>query len=297
MLELIQIWMRWWKHIAIFCVVAGVLSALVSMPAIMPPYYSARMLFYPANPAASDRAALFREEGTLIDYFGGKEDVNRFLSIANSSALVNFMVDSFQLKQHYDIDDAGSFYVNREFRGNYKAMKNDLGAIEVSIEDQDPVLTAAMVKAAVAYIDQSNRAILKENKEKTLEIFRNDYEKSNQELGVLADSLSKLKKIYPVSYDSEGNLLGDEKVRLLAAQVKNLTKNVNQLSTMINQYQVSLSDNFTTMHVIEEASVPEKKIKPVRWMIVLGTLMGAFVLATLATITIEMFKRAERNAI
>jgi hypothetical protein len=67
----------------------------------------------------------------VVDNFGSKDDVNRFISIANSKELIKFMVDSFKLRAHYNIEEPGYYYVSREFSGNYKAIKNDLGAIEL----------------------------------------------------------------------------------------------------------------------------------------------------------------------
>jgi capsular polysaccharide biosynthesis protein len=296
MLELLQIWIRWWKQIAVFTVLAMLLSIVLSIPAIMPPYYASKMIFYPSNPAASDRTVLFKEDGIMLDYFGGKDDINRFLAIANSSALVGFIVDSFQLREHYNIDEAGYFYVAREFRGNYKAIKNTLGAIEVEILDTDPILAAKMVKAAVIYIDAANRKMLNDNKQKTLDVLLNEYDIKKSRLELLADSLSVLKKTNPYSYDKDGNLIGAEKLRLLDATVKNLTNDVNQLLTMANQFEVSLADNYTSLHVVEDAAIPERKTKPVRWMIVLATLVGAFITATLTVIIIELIRHARDTA-
>lgn len=296
MLELIQTWLKWWKQIAIFCIIAILLSVVLSMPAIMPPYYSSKMVFYPTNPAASDRAVLFREEGGTVDYFGGKEDINRFLAIANSPGLVGFMVDSFDLRTHYEIKEPGYFYVGREFKGNYKAIKNALGAIEVEILDTDPELAAKMVSAAVGYIDRARREMLKENKLKTLEVLKDEYERKTAHLLELADSLTVMKQNSIFSYDKEGNIFGNEKLRLLNATVKNLTDDVNQLMTMANQFEVSLAENFTSLLIVEEAAIAEKKTKPVRWLIVLATAVTAFVASTITVIIIELIRHARDSA-
>jgi uncharacterized protein involved in exopolysaccharide biosynthesis len=296
MLELIQIWLRWWKQIAAVTILAIVLSVVFSMPYFMPPYFASKMVFYPSNPAASDRTVLFKEDGIMLDYFGGKDDINRFLAIANSSALVGFIVDSFKLREHYDIDEPGYFYVNREFRGNYKAIKNTLGAIEIEILDTNPELAAQMLKAAVNYIDAANRKMLNDNKQKTLDVLISEYENKKNRLEILADSLSALKKQNSYSYDKDGNLMGSEKLRLLDATVRNLTGDVNQLLTMANQFEVSLAENYTSLHIVEDAAVPERKTKPVRWIIVLATLVGAFITSTITVIIIELIRHARDTA-
>lgn len=292
MLELFQIWLRWWKHIAIFCTAAVIISIIVSMPVFMPPYYASQMVFYPFNPASSDRSVLFKEDGTLIDYFGGKDETNRFLSIANSSGLVSYMVNTFQLKEHYKIEEPGFYYVAREFRGNYKAIKNSLGAIELQIYDTDPVLAAEMVKAAVQYIENADKSLLIGNRKKSLNALKTEYVSKKDMLEVLADSLNTMKIGANIRYDKDGNILGDEKIRLMDQIVKKLTLNVNELLTITNQFEVSLSEKLTEIHVIEAASVAEKKSRPVRWLIVLATAIGSFIAATIVVVIIELLRHA-----
>lgn len=292
MLELIQIWLKWWKQIAIFCTVAILVSVIVSMPVFMPPHYMSKMVFYPYNPASSDRSVLFNEDGTLIDYFGGKDETNRFLSIANSSGLVAYMVDSFNLREHYKIKEPGFYYVARKFRGNYKAIKNEFQSIEVKIYDTDPVLAAEMVKAAVKYMENADKALIINNRKKSLNALQKEYDEKKTRLETLADSLNIMKKKANIRYDKDGNIIGDEQVRLMDQIVKKLTLNVNEMLSITNQFEVSLSEKLTEIHVIEDAGVAEKKSKPVRWLIVLATAIGAFAAATVAVVIIEILRNA-----
>jgi len=294
MLELIQYWLKWWKQIAVFCAIAIVLSVIISMPVFMKPYYSSRMVFYPANPANSDRSVLFSDGNVLTDNFGSKDDINRFLAIANSKELVKYMVDSFKLREHYnDIEDPGYYYVGREFSSNYKAIRNDLGAIEMEILDTDPELAAKMVRTAVQYVDHSYRNMLSANKRTTHGIMNSELHRKSKELSIMADSLSKLKKSSSYFYDKDGNLIGDERLRMLDAAFQNLSMDVNSLFTITSQYEVSLAEKYPSIHIVEDAAVAEKKVKPVRWLIVLATGLGAFIAATLAIIIIELVKHAK----
>ncbi|MCO5232232.1 MAG: hypothetical protein LC105_01300 [Chitinophagales bacterium] len=293
MLELIQYWMKWWKHIAIFCGTAILLSIIITTPAIMHPYYQSKMVFYPANPATNDRGVLFSEGSTVVDNFGSKDDINRFLAIANSKELTKFMVDSFNLRKHYGIKEKGYYYVGREFSSNYKAIRNDLGAIELKILDTDPELAAKMVKAAVNQIDKSYRLILSENKKTTYEILNNEAEWAGRKLRALADSLNQAKKGAVFSYDKDGNLLGEEKLRMLDKEFQNQNAYIGTLYSISNQFNISMSDRYPTIYVVEDASIAEKKTKPVRWLIVLFTAIGSFLAATIVIILLELLKHAK----
>lgn len=293
MLDLIQYWLKWWKHILIFCGIAILLSIVMTLPVIMKPYYQSKMIFYPANPAVNDRSVLFNDGNVLVDNFGSKDDINRFLAIANSKELTKFMVDSFNLIEHYDIEDKGYYYVGRQFSSNYKAIRNDLGAIELQILDTDPVLAAKMVKTAVAYIDKAYRTILSENKKTTYNVLRNEAEIKSQELNILADSLNKMKKGSTYFYDKDGNLIGEEKLRMLDEAFQNLNIYVNNLYSITNQFGISMDEKYPTIYVVEDATVAEKKTKPVRWLIVLSCAIGSFIAATVAITLIELLKHVK----
>lgn len=295
MLDLLQYWLKWWKHILIFCGVSILLSIIITHPAIMKPYYQSKVVFYPANPAVNDRSVLFNEGNVIVDNFGSKDDINRFLSIANSKELVLFMVDSFNLRQHYGLDEEGYFYVERHFRGNYKAIRNDLGAVELQLLDTDPVLAAKMVKTALTQIDKIFRQILSENKRTTYQVLKNEAEWETRHLKKLADSLNTLKKTSVYHYDKDGNLIGDEKLRMLDKQFQNTNAYVSTLYSISNQFGISMSEEYPTIYIVEDASVAEKKVKPVRWFIVLATAFGSFVAATIVIILMELLKHVQLN--
>ncbi|HUH74323.1 MAG TPA: hypothetical protein VLZ75_07930 [Chitinophagales bacterium] len=259
----------------------------------MKPYYVSKMTFYPANPAANDRTVMFNVGNVVVDNFGSKDDVNRFLSIANSKELNKFMVDSFKLREHYRIKEPGYYYVGREFSGNYKAIKNDLGAIELQIYDTDPELAALMAKTAVSQIDRIYRQILSENKKSTFEVLSNEAEWEGRALRKLADQLDSMKKEVTYYYDKDGNIIGDENLRMLDKEFQNLNTYVSTLFSISNQYGLSMSEKYPSIYVIEEASVAEKKAKPIRWLIVLCTAIGSFVVATAVIVFIELIEHVK----
>lgn len=57
------------------------------------------------------------------------------------------------------------------------------------------------------------------------------------------------------------------------------------------QYKATINSSVPTVYVLEKAFKAERKSKPIRWLIVVGTLIGSFVLTSLAILLIERFKR------
>ncbi|HQV77865.1 MAG TPA: hypothetical protein PLJ42_04060 [Chitinophagales bacterium] len=262
MLDIVQIVLKWKKQIFIFCVFSIIASIILSMPFIMHPYYKSKQIFYLSNPISTDRAALFNEkEVGGVSIFGGKEDINRFLSILNSEVVISSIIKNNDLTKHYNIEGdniaLSHFYTQKEFSSNFKAIRNDLGAIEVSILDTDAKLAAKMVQEIVQLSDSIYRTILSENKSIILNLL--DKQIDNKQTQTL-------------------NIASAEELQ--------------KLITIRDQYAVSSSAAFKTTFTVEEAVPAVKKEKPVRWMIVLGTALCSFFMATFIAILIELFKHA-----
>lgn len=270
MIELIDILLKWKKHILLFCGFCILASIIVTFPFIMPPYYKSQMIFFPANPQSTDRAILFNQkEGGSVSQFGSKDDVNRFISIAMSNELISLITKKYELGKHYEIKartpELFDYYTKREFVSNYKVLRNDEGAIEVTILDQDPKLAAEMVREVVDRSNEIYRAMVRENKTHVLE-----------QLQSLIDE--KMKAI--------GGSSGFEK--------ETLSGNLAELSALRDQYAVATSQDYRSIYVVEYPSPAVKKEKPVRWVIVLSTAILSFAFATLLAIIIELYKNADQ---
>lgn len=283
MLELLTIIYRWKWHIAIICGLALLASIIFSGPKFLPPYFESTSIFYPSNPAATDRATLFSETGTerQVSYFGTKSDLNRMLTLANSAGLANYIIQKHDLVNHYDVDANNPkhmFYVAREFRGNYEAIKTERDALLVRIYDQDPTKAANMVNDVVKYIDDTNNAMIREGKTKTLAIF---------------DKELKAKKKELVEYQANRNNVLSA---VYTEKVIALNEEIAKLQTLYDQYKVSADEGFTSIYLVETASPALTKSKPVRWMIVALTGLASFFISILLAIFLEKFKEIKENA-
>src|SRR5438094_523245 len=99
----LRIILKWKKHILVLTVIAGIAAAFFSI-FVMDEWFLSYSTFYPVNQSLGDRTAIFGNEQTQMEYFGGKADVNRVLTIANSVPIIDFVIDSFKLAEHYDVN-------------------------------------------------------------------------------------------------------------------------------------------------------------------------------------------------
>lgn len=267
MLEILKIVLQWKKQILLFTAVAAIASIVITMPFIMPPYYKSVTIFYLSNPTSTDRSALFNEkEVSNINMFGGKEDINRFITILNSSPVSLAVIHKYNLGKHYKIEadnnELFTFYTQKEFYNNFNAVRNDLGAIEVSVVDTDNKLAAQIVRDVVQISDSIYRSILVENKSTVIELLNKQ--------------------------------IADKNVQLTTSASATISDDIKKLMSIRDQYSVSSSKDFKTIFIVEEPSPAVKKTKPVRWLILLASTIAAFVLSSLVALLLELYKHADK---
>jgi uncharacterized protein involved in exopolysaccharide biosynthesis len=195
--------------------------------------------------------------------------------------------------------------VLRELHNNYSFEKNDRGAIEISVYDRDPKIAAGMANAIVAKIDETNQALLNDNKQKILSIYEVKLKEKQGQLEALGDTIFKLKQEYSLYSniqdlpDQVSRLRAEkgigfdqatEKVKVLEEQKKGAIRELNNNMIEYEQYKATINSTVPTVYVLEKAFPAERKSKPIRWLIVFGTLVVTFVLSALTILMIERFK-------
>lgn len=300
------IW-KWRRPILIVCGVAIIGSVVISDPHIMPPYYKSSSSFYPLNPNLTSTGTLFSSGDNNL--FGASGDVDRILSIAGSIPLELYIVHRFNLFQHYKIDSAHERYpittVLKELEDNYTYEKNDKGAVVITVEDEDRFLAAQMVNEIVNKIDQINRDLLNENKKKILSIYQNKLKEKEIEVKNLTDTIFNLKEEYNLYTDIEdlpseiqkskgaqgaAYASASEKVKVLEEKKKGAIRELNNNIVQFQQYEASITSDVPTIFILEKGYPAERKSKPVRWLIVFGTVLISFILCALVVLFIERFK-------
>ena len=299
LIELVKIWLRWKKHIFIVCSIAVIGSAIVSL--IMPEYFKSTAIFYPYNPKLSDPRTLYVKD---INYniFGKSDDIDRIISIANSSLIHRDMIKEFDLINHYKIDTGklAMTYALEEFRGNFDFVKNDEGALEITIYDIDQDLAAEMVKIMTGKINYINIETIKKNNEKLLGVYSQHTQSKLNEIKMLNDSLSYLRdkyKLYvPLSKVNLNSLnattsKGVDEISTLEAQLTYLNEEYLAAKESYTQTKSTLENFKQSLFIVEEAVPAQKKSKPVRWLIVVSTLLIAFFLSSLYAVIIDFYRK------
>ncbi len=272
---------HWRKLIGIVTVLAAAISIVIAL--LKPDYFKSTAIFYPSNIATYDRVILFSTESSdkVLNYFGTKEDVSRMLAIARSNDLIDDVIHKFDLVSRYDIDTTSKKWQHRlkkEFEANYRAIRTELGNIEVSILDQDPQIASDMVNYIMEQTDRTNTAMITDRYKGITEKVKAQLTDKGKALQRLTDSLTAFRDTTQVLY------------RLTRKTTDKYLEDYNNLQTLEQQYAFSANNNFSSIFVIEKAKPSDKKSKPVRWLIVLTSVLIAFLFSVFAVLLIEQYK-------
>jgi capsule polysaccharide export protein KpsE/RkpR len=152
----------WRRHIAYVTIAAFVLSIVFCL--FMKNYYQGKTIFYAASQDLFKPEKVFGNTQNEVYYYGSGEDIDRVMTIGNSDEVIDFLIDSFDLWAVYKIKSGtpkAHYKLRKAFRENYNILLTKQDALELTVEDKDPVRAANMANAARDKIDNLVRDIMK----------------------------------------------------------------------------------------------------------------------------------------
>jgi uncharacterized protein involved in exopolysaccharide biosynthesis len=287
LLDLIHILLKWKKQILYVTLAAALISSIISF--LLPVYYKSTATFYAYNLKSFDPRNLSTEE--TMEIFGDKEDADRLVTIGTSSGLENSMIAKFNLFKRYDIDSTEKFArtdLVEELRSNLEVIKNERSAIEVTVYDKDPVVAAQMANEAVRFMDEINKGPVMENNRKLLYVLKDQLDAKYTQLDSLSRSVRNLKKGDAPAGKSANQYFDD----LKSVDIR-LTEDLAETIKLKEKYDMAAAlykSNVSSIFLVEPAGVSEKKAKPIRWLIVVASTLGSFMLICLVAIFMETYK-------
>lgn len=277
LISVIKTLLKWKWHIVAVTLLTGI-AAVITTVFIMKPYFQSFAIVYPVNQSMGDRGALFGSESVDAEdyYYGSKHDANRIITLATSSTLVQYIINKYDISEHYEYK--GKKYeasnTTEEFMENYQVYKTDKEAIRINLIDTDPQLAADIVNDVVATIANETTRPIAANKE---------------QLAVLFSEQTKAKQ---ANMDSLFNLVstaqaGNKMYALFKMQYDNAVEDFNKMKSLAEEYEMASKQNMAGIEIIEHAYPAERKLKPVRSRICVASTFLGFILACLGALGIE----------
>lgn len=263
LIQVLKTLARWKKQIYIVTGIVALLSVIGSL--MMPTYYQSTAIIYPASPTLANPDPIGGAEKTYYNY-GTSEDLDRLFSVANSGPVKQYIIDKFNLAKYYDIDTSsakGKAKLVAKFTKLYETKKTKFDALQLSVEDIDPVMARDLVKATRERIDEVSKNMIRSSQYSTLQALKNGIVNQEKQLNITGDSLTKLKDRYQI-YDSyaqakafatmtsknEGDLAGKkaklktmiqlrvkrDSINMVKAEVAGLIEKMSKIDSMIKNF-------------------------------------------------------------
>lgn len=222
LLDVLRIFFRWLKPIAYLCIGVAIGTALISL--LLSNYYESTTTFYANSIDQAKPGQIFGTSNKDIEFYGDDRDNDRLLTIAESNELADYMIETFNLYEHYDIDpskEKAAFNVREKFDKYYTVIKTKRDAIELSIEDTDKELATQMVNTAREKIDEFAVKIVKEQLQSIRESLEKNINDKKNSLKVLGDSILILRTKYGIyNIETQGEVFASQILSAEAQQVR-----------------------------------------------------------------------------
>ena len=243
LLGLIKILWRWKKPIIVTCIIAGLISIFSSLT--LDNYYQASTIFYPASQDNFKPEKVF---GGGVEYFyGGREDLDRLMSIAQSSELKDYLIEEFDLYDVYELNpdgELGKMKVRKALGALFTVSKTKFSAVEIAVEDKDPSLARKMANSARTKTDEILQRMMKERLISTMTTIEKDIETKTALVFELNDSLRTWRERYGL-YDT------DAQSEILSTLVSETESNLSREKARFNALKNNPSLSRDTIAILK----------------------------------------------
>ncbi len=301
---------KWRIHLLVIVGIAALLAGIFSGPTFITPLYKSTAILYPAN----------------INAYSEESETEQMLQIMMSQDIVDSMIKKFDLAKHYEINPKYKYF-KTVLLGQYHDMvsisKTPYEAVQIKVKDRSPDTAAMMVNAIIKFYDKKVDYLHKTKYREVVDMYERQLARKRGILDSLKKIMYKLgteNGIFEYDYQSQeimraylGALDGNP-AKINTKEVKRLVKGMQEHSGQLvevvemiqneaanyvdvkQDYEMAqrfVNSNLTYSNIISYPFVPDKKTYPIRWLIVLGAAIAAFVFALFVIFWIERKKIKE----
>ena len=190
---------KWRKQIVYATAGIAVLSVIISL--VVPVYYESSTTFYAASEDLFKPKKVFGYGDSEVEYYGTTADIQRILTVASSYEVSDFLIDTFGLFEHYDVDPSrakAKFIVREKFMSHYNVIRTKYDAIVLSFEDKDPEMAAVVANSARDKINAIIVKTIKGSQTKVIDSYERTIDNKVAVLQRIQDSLQQVQLEYGI---------------------------------------------------------------------------------------------------
>ncbi len=302
--NIVDILFRWKIHLAIIVVVAVILAVFFSSPMIITPLFKSYAVVYPSN----------------VFPYSDENETEQTMEILNSGDIRDNVIRKFDLAKHWEIDSGYRYFTSTIYwiySQRIKVTKTPYEAVTIEVRDPDPRMACDVVNAI---LDFYNSKVSWLHKEKFYEVIVNyqtivndrkqkldSLRERAQELGVkygLMDYEAQTREVmrallgsgsrYSEALNYKKNM--EEKGSEMFLIQEMIRADAEELALFKLDYDRALLDynrEYTHLNILTKPFVADKKSYPVRWLILVGSVLAVLLLAIIVIGIIERNRYAK----
>jgi tyrosine-protein kinase Etk/Wzc len=280
--------------IIIITLSATLASAILSAPFFIVPRYTSEAIIYP--PGTNSNRMLIERDAR----FGSDKEIDEQIQLLRSSIVRDSIIVKYDLYNHYNIDTRASdkrYRLYEKFDDLVKIDRTRYNSIAITVSDVDPGTAAAIANDIISIGDAYKATIIREKLQEAFDALSKTIFDLSFQIDEIATAINKVHNREVVSGSAFNKAMGVDQLRE-QLQIKDLMKSaretnqinrleqlylyeskLQQMATVRLSYDqalISLNNQIPTSFIISPAEIADKKSYPIRWMIVLGTLIASF---------------------
>jgi len=311
------------KPLLIILAAATVLAIIFSSKYFITPLYKSTTIIYPTSSNSISKVLIsttYQSEKDIMN-FGEDEQTEQMLQVLNSNRIREKVISRFNLMEHYNIKPDSKYpytKLNKLYDSRIKFRRTEYNAVKITVMDTDAALSAQMANDIAEIFDSTMNEMQKEVAVQAFRLVEEEYTALWNEMHQLEDSLNTLRKLGVFDYESQVEMLS----RQLAVElgkgnsqgIKNIQEQLDilaeyggasyainerldndrlQLSLVKSKYEeakVDATQYIPHKFVVTSAFQAERKSYPVRWIIVVVTVLSTFMLLILCIVIYDRSK-------
>ena len=310
-------------HLGVLFVLSALLSSLVSLN--IQEKYKSIAVVYPSNTSSVAKALISSRFGGKTDImeFGEEEKSEQLLEVLNSDKVRSRLVEQYDLMAHYDIrlDETSTpnYDLHDIFSENISYSQNKNMAVEIQVLDHSPDTAALIAQSVLDILDNVMNDIQKERAVQGFAVVKKAYHDLKSDIQEMEDSLAFIMSKGVLSIKSQSEVYGSAYTKAIAKgnmkvaeilqgkldvlakygakyislkeTLENERLRLSELRGKYDEAKVDAEERIQNYFVVTNPYAAEKKSYPIRWLIVLLSVVGTLLSGILAIFFYEQAQK------
>jgi len=282
--------------------------------------YESSVILFPSTTTSISRALLNDENYREKDFleFGEEAEAEQLIQILSSDAIREHIVKKFDLMNHYKINPERKYRKTElieEYESNIEFVRTKFMSVKIRVMDTDPKYAADIANEISLMVDSVRNRMLKKVARQAFKIVQKEYFALKEEINAIEDTLNQIRSLGIQDYESQVEVLSQQygaalvknnmqAVRILEKELDTLSKFGGKYLSLVQQMEyereklsdmrkvysearVNAESTMDEKFVVNQAHPAEKPTYPIRWLIVVVSVLATFLFTMIVLILID----------